>query len=118
MPGNWHVLFGKGPTEKDSSQEYLAGGLLHSGRGRRKRTPARSTSPAAYFTREGADGKGLQPGVPRRRPTSLGEGRLETGSGLGSAEPATLCMDSAGPFDHRASLLLYHRFRRWVLGVG
>src|SRR6476469_7439136 len=74
MPGNWHVLFGKGPTEKDSSQEYRAGGLLHSGRGRRKRTPARSTSPAAYFTREGADGKGLQPGVPRRRPTSHGKG--------------------------------------------
>ena len=23
MLGNWHVLFGKGPTEKDSSQEYL-----------------------------------------------------------------------------------------------
>ena len=39
------------------------------------------------------------------------EGRLETGSGLGSAEPATHCMDSAGPFDHRASLLLYHWFR-------
>src|SRR6478752_9955645 len=80
MPGNWHVLFGKGPTEKDSSQEYLAGGLLHSGRGRRKRTPARSTSPAAYFTREGADGKGLQPGVPRRRPTSLGKGPTEKDS--------------------------------------
>jgi len=31
MPGNWPVLFGKGPTEKDSSQGYLAGGLLHFG---------------------------------------------------------------------------------------
>ena len=29
MPGNWHALFGKGPTEKD---------------------PASGTSPAAYFT--------------------------------------------------------------------
>src|SRR3954471_17894950 len=35
------------------------------------------------------------------------EGRLETESGLGSAEPAMHCMDSAGPFDYRASLLLY-----------
>jgi hypothetical protein len=35
------------------------------------------------------------------------EGRLETESGLGSAEPAMHCMDSAGPIDHRASLLLY-----------
>jgi hypothetical protein len=34
MPGNWPVLFGKGPTEKDPSQGYLAGGLLHSGGGR------------------------------------------------------------------------------------
>src|SRR5215210_8916732 len=50
MPGNWHVLFGKGPTEK---------------------ARATGTSPAAYFTREGADGKGPRSGVPRRRPTSL-----------------------------------------------
>jgi len=37
MPGNWHVLFGKRPTEK---------------------ARVTGTSAAAYFTREGADGKG------------------------------------------------------------
>jgi hypothetical protein len=42
-----------------------------SGRGRRKRTRIAGTSPAAYFTREGADGKGPEPRAPRRRPTSL-----------------------------------------------
>jgi hypothetical protein len=30
MLGNWPVPFGKGPTEQDSNQEHLAGGLLHS----------------------------------------------------------------------------------------
>jgi hypothetical protein len=35
------------------------------------------------------------------------EGRLETGPGRGTAEPAKSCVDSAGPAGHRASLLLY-----------
>ena len=29
--------------------------------------------------------------------------RLETGYGLGTAAPAALCLDSAGPIDYRAS---------------
>src|SRR5436190_17932765 len=59
MPGNWHVLFGKGPTEKDSSQEYLAGGLLHSEGGPRRRagsnvgTAPRSDPYTEHPTREG-----------------------------------------------------------------
>ena len=36
MPGNWHVLFGKGPTEK---------------------ARAIGTSPAAYFTLEAGGGR-------------------------------------------------------------
>ena len=76
VPGNWHALFGKGPTEK---ARHMAG--------------------------------------PRRRPTSLDEGRLETESGLGSAEPAMHCVDSARPIDYRASLLLYlHPSRSQVTG--
>jgi hypothetical protein len=50
MRGNSPVRFGKGPTEKDPSHGHLAGGLFHSGRGRRKRTRTAGTSPAAYFT--------------------------------------------------------------------
>ena len=45
--------FGKGPTEKDPHCGHLTGGLLHSGRGRRKRTRIAGTSPAAYFTLRG-----------------------------------------------------------------
>src|SRR3954447_10402542 len=100
MPGNWHVLFGKGPTEKcraigDSPAAYFTregadGKGLQPGVPRRRPTSlgkgptekarGTGTSPAAYFTREGADGKGLQPGVPRRRPTSLGKGPTEKDS--------------------------------------
>jgi hypothetical protein len=29
MPGNWHVPFGKGPSEKDPNHGHLVGGLLH-----------------------------------------------------------------------------------------
>jgi hypothetical protein len=29
MPGNGHVPFGKGPSEKDPNHGHLAGGLLH-----------------------------------------------------------------------------------------
>ncbi|MEU2744601.1 hypothetical protein ABZ656_57775, partial [Streptomyces sp. NPDC007095] len=29
MPGNGHVPFGKGPSEKDSCHGHLVGGLLH-----------------------------------------------------------------------------------------
>ena len=29
MPGNWHVPFGKGPSEKDPNNGHLADGLLH-----------------------------------------------------------------------------------------
>jgi len=61
--------------------------------------------------REGADGKG-----PGNRDLAGGllhlmRGGWKRGSGLGSAEPAKHCMDSAGPLDHRASLLLYLWFR-------
>jgi hypothetical protein len=49
-----------------------------SGRGRRKRTRIAGTSPAAYFTRERADGKGPEPRAPRRRPISLGRRAEET----------------------------------------
>ena len=35
------------------------------------------------------------------------EGGLETEHGLGTAAPATHCVDSAGPIRHRASLRLY-----------
>ncbi len=31
MPGNGHVPFGKGPSEKDPCHGHLVGGLLHSG---------------------------------------------------------------------------------------
>ena len=48
-------------------------GTLRLGRGRRKRA-GDSTSPAAYSTWGGADGKGLQPVAPRRRPTLLERG--------------------------------------------
>lgn len=51
-----HVSFGKGPSEKDPNHGHLVGGLLHSGRGRRKRTRTTGTSPAAYFTSVGARG--------------------------------------------------------------
>ena len=49
MPGNWHALFGKGPTEKDSSQGYLAGGLLHSVRGRGKGPGNRHLAPGLLY---------------------------------------------------------------------
>ncbi len=44
------VPFGKGPTEKDPNHGHLAGGLLHSEGGRRKRTSITGTSSAAYPT--------------------------------------------------------------------
>ena len=44
------VPFGKGPTEKDPHHGHLAGGLLHSEGGRRKRTSPTGTSSAAYPT--------------------------------------------------------------------
>ena len=33
----------------------------------------------------------------------IDERGLETGDGLGTAAPAALCLDSAGPIDYRAS---------------
>lgn len=29
MPGNWHVPFGKWPSEKDPNHGHLVGGLIH-----------------------------------------------------------------------------------------
>jgi hypothetical protein len=49
-----HARFGGGPSEKALISRDLVGGLPDrprgSGRGRRKRTPPRGTSLAAYFT--------------------------------------------------------------------
>jgi hypothetical protein len=49
-----HVRFGGGPSEKDQHNWHLVGGLPYRlsglGKGRRKRTRAAGTSPAAYFT--------------------------------------------------------------------
>jgi hypothetical protein len=53
MRGNSPVRFGKRPTEKDPSHGHLAGGLFHSGRGRRKRTRTAGTSLTAHFTLKG-----------------------------------------------------------------
>jgi hypothetical protein len=72
-PESGHVRFGGGPSEKDQHHWHLVGGLPYrsagSGRGRRKRTRIAGTSPAAYFTRRGAVGKGPVLLAPRRRPT-------------------------------------------------
>ena len=37
---------------------------------------------------------------------------LETEHGLGTAAPAALCVDSAGPIGHRASPRLYPQLQR------
>ena len=51
-------------------------------------TGEQSAGKLACSVREGADGKGSRSGVPRRRPTSLDEGRLETGYGrFGTVAP-------------------------------
>ena len=45
MIGNDHAPFGRGSSEKDPNHGHLAGGLLHSGGGRREQDHTSGTSP-------------------------------------------------------------------------
>jgi hypothetical protein len=63
-------IIGNLPPESDHWRaRYGETRSAGSGRGRRKRTRTAGTSPAAYFTRRGAVGKGPVLLAPRRRPT-------------------------------------------------